>query len=141
MDFKSVNLTEMKFQSGMRFSCEQNLLEAKWISADWVNIAFNAHVNLKLIAGVDFIWSFWQKRNFRSDDKISCKHYRKWNAYGCQSKYRVALKYSRNETSCEQNLFSHRFEISYRFEFISPLMWTYHNQPSKWYISNYIATM
>ena len=41
--------------TGMRFSCEQNLLETKWISADSLNITFNAHVCLKLIAGMDFI--------------------------------------------------------------------------------------
>ena len=32
MDFKLVALTEMKFQTGMRFSCEQNLPAAKWIN-------------------------------------------------------------------------------------------------------------
>ena len=69
--------------------------------------------------------SFSQKWNFISGDKISCKHYPKWNAYTCPSKYRVVLKCSRNETSCEQNLFSRRFEISNRYEFISLLMWTY----------------
>ena len=54
--------------------------------------------------------SFWQKWNFISGDKISCKHYPKWNAYyTCPSKYRVVLKCSWNETSCEQNLFSRRF--------------------------------
>ena len=64
-------------------------------------------------------WSFWQKWNFISDDKISCKHYTKWNAYTCPPKYRVVLKCSQNETSCEQNLFSRRFAISNRYEFIS----------------------
>ena len=42
--------------------------------------------------------SLWQKWNFISGDKISCKHYLKWNAYTCPSKYRVILKCSRNET-------------------------------------------
>ena len=69
--------------------------------------------------------SFWQKWNFISGDKISCKHYPKWNAYTCPSKYRVVLKCSQNETSYEQNLFSRRFETSNRYEFISPLMWRY----------------
>ena len=55
IDFISVILTDMKFQTGMRFSCEQNLHETKWISADSLDIAFNAHVRLKLIAGMDFI--------------------------------------------------------------------------------------
>ena len=68
--------------------------------------------------------SFWQKLNFILGDKISCKHYPKWNTYTCPSKKRVVLKYSRNETSCERNLFSRRFEISNQYEFISPLMWT-----------------
>ena len=48
MDFISVILTEMKFQTGMRFSCEHNLPEKKWISADSLDIAFDAHVRLKL---------------------------------------------------------------------------------------------
>ena len=55
MDFISVILTEMKFQTGMRFSCEHNLPETKWISADLLDVAFNAHVRLILNAGMDFI--------------------------------------------------------------------------------------
>ena len=55
MDFILVILTQVKFQTGMRFLCEQNLPETKWISADSLDIAFNANVHLKLIAGVDFI--------------------------------------------------------------------------------------
>ena len=46
------------------------------------------------------LWSFWQKWNFIYGDKIACKHYPKWNACACPSKYWVILKYSRNETSC-----------------------------------------
>ena len=55
MDFISVILTEMKFQTGMGFSCEHNLPETKWISADSLDVVFNAHVHLKLKAGMDFI--------------------------------------------------------------------------------------
>ena len=55
MDFISVILTQMKFQTGMRFSCEHNLPEKKWISANSLDIAFNAHVRLKLNAGMNFI--------------------------------------------------------------------------------------
>ena len=69
--------------------------------------------------------SFWQKWNFISGDRISCKRYPKLNVYTCPLNYRVVLKCSQNETTCEQNLFSRRFEISNRYEFISPLMWTY----------------
>ena len=125
MDFTSVIFTEMKFQTSMRFSCEQSLPDAKWISADSLDIAFNAHVRLKLIAGLISLQSFWQKWNFIWGDKISCQHYPKWNAYVCPSKYWVILSCSRNETSCEQYLSSRQFEISNRYEFISPVMWTY----------------
>ena len=55
MDFISVILTEMKFQTGMRFLCEHNLYQTKWISAGSLDVAFNAHVRLKLNAGMDFI--------------------------------------------------------------------------------------
>ena len=48
MDFISVILNEMKFQASMRFSCEHNLPEIKWISADSLDVAFDVHVNLKL---------------------------------------------------------------------------------------------
>ena len=69
--------------------------------------------------------SFWRKWVFISGDKILCKHHPKLNAYTFPSTYGVTLKYSRNEISCEQNLLSRRLEISNRYEFISPLMWTY----------------
>ena len=55
MDFISVILTEMKFQTSMRFSCEHNLPETKWIGADLLDVAFNAHVRLKLNVRMDFI--------------------------------------------------------------------------------------
>ena len=92
IDFISVILTEIKFQTGMRFSCEQYLTEAKWISAASSYITFNTHMCSKLIAGS--LRSFWQKWNFISGDKISCKLYPKWNAYACPSKYWVVFKCS-----------------------------------------------
>ena len=55
MDFISVILTEVKFQAGMRFSCEYNLPETKWISAGSLDVAFNAHVRLKLSTGMVFV--------------------------------------------------------------------------------------
>ena len=102
----------------MRFSCGQKLLEARWISADSLDIAFNAHVRLKLIAGIISLQSFWQKWNFILVDKIFCKHYPKWNAYVCPSKYWVVLKCSRNERSCEHVIliflfFYHVLEFSF----------------------------
>ena len=44
-----------EFQTGIRFSCEHNLPKAKWISADSLDVAINAHVRLKVNAGMDFI--------------------------------------------------------------------------------------
>ena len=117
-------LLVFKFPIGMAFSCEQDLPKANWISADSLDIRFNAHVRLKSIASATSLWSFWQKWNFILGDKISCKHYPKWNVYTCPSKNRVVLKCSQNETSCEQNLFSHQLVFSNKFEFISLLMWT-----------------
>ena len=73
MDFISVKLTEMKFQTGIRFSCEHNLPETKWISADSLDVAFYAHVRLKLNAGIWISYrSLRQKWNFISSDTISC---------------------------------------------------------------------
>ena len=53
--FISVILNEIKFQTGMRFSYEHNLLETKRITADLVDVAINAHMPLNLIGGMDFI--------------------------------------------------------------------------------------
>ena len=44
----------MKFQTSMRFSCEHNLPETKWISADWLNVAFNAFNAFKTQCGHGF---------------------------------------------------------------------------------------
>ena len=113
----------------------QNELKPVW---DFISIENLASVFSQLFTCVHMNWGeiklktvwisyrlFWRKWNFISGDKISCKHYPKWNAHPFLSKYRVVLKCSRNKTSCEQNLFSRRFEISNQYEFISPLMWTY----------------
>ena len=54
-DFISVIFTEMKFQTGVRFLCEHNFSEMKWISTDSLDAAFNAHVRLKPSASMDFI--------------------------------------------------------------------------------------
>ena len=81
MDFISIILTKMKFRTGMRFLCEQNLPETKWISTKSLDITFNAHMCLNAIAGMDFISVILTEMNFISGDKISCKHYREWNVY------------------------------------------------------------
>ena len=68
----------------MRLSCEQNLPEAKWISLNSLDVAFNEHVRMKLIGVILTEMKF---------------------AYACPSKYQVVLKYNWNETSCQQNFF------------------------------------
>ena len=86
--------------------------------------------------------SFWQKWNFISGDKRSCKHYPKWNAYTYPAKYRVVLKCSRNETSCELNLFLRRFKMSNWYEFILFLMWTYsYSACMFWFVKNLIVAL
>ena len=55
MHFIPVIWNKMKFQTGVRFLCEHNLPETKSISADSLDVAFNAHVRLKPNAGMDFI--------------------------------------------------------------------------------------
>ena len=52
MDFISVILTEIKFQTGMRCSYEHNLPETKSISTDSLDVVFKAHACLKLNAGI-----------------------------------------------------------------------------------------
>ena len=115
MDFISVILTEMKFQTGMRFLCEHNLTETKWTAESlWM-----LHLMRMCVWNSMLVWisygSLWKKWDFISGDKISCKRYPEWNAYTCPSKFRVVLKFSRNEISCDQNLFLRRFEISNRY--------------------------
>ena len=53
--FHICHLTKMKFETGMRFSCEHNLPWRKWISAHSLDVAFTVHVHLKVNAGLDFI--------------------------------------------------------------------------------------
>ena len=55
MDFISVIFIEIKFQTGMKFSCEHNLPEGKRIRLDLLDVAFKAHVGLKLNVDVGFI--------------------------------------------------------------------------------------
>ena len=91
MDFIPVILTEMKFQTDIRFSSEHNLPETNWISADsWMLSFMRMYFWNSMPVWISYR-SFWQKWNFISGDKISCEHYPKWNAYTCPSSYRVVL--------------------------------------------------
>ena len=96
----------------------------EWTQTRWMLCLIRLYVCNSVLVWISHR-SFWQKWNSISNNKILCKHYLKWNAYTCPSKCRVVLKCSRNETSCKQNFFSGRFEISNRYESISSLMWTY----------------
>ena len=80
-------------------------------------------VRLKLNAGIDFISVILTEMKF-SFRVIKYRVNTTRNEIPTYpSEYRVILKCSRNETSCEQNLFSRQFEIANRYEFISPLIW------------------
>ena len=57
---------------------------AKWnifilVSSQFLITVYLIQAKMKLIAGVISLRSFWQKWNFISGCKISCKHYPKWN--------------------------------------------------------------
>ena len=117
MDFISVILTEMNFQTGLRFSCEHNLPETKWISAGSMDVAFNAHVRLKLMrVGISYF-----ERNEISIRVIKYHVNTTRNEIPLYVHQYIGLFW--NAASCEQNLFSHRCEVSEWYEFIS---WTSH---------------
>ena len=81
MDFIWVILTERKFQTSMRFACEQNLPKMKCVNAELLDISFDSCVHLKLSVGMDFILVILTEMNYISGDKISCKYYPKWNVH------------------------------------------------------------
>ena len=85
MDFISVILTEIKFQTGMRFSCEHNLHETKWISADSCHFDRN-EVSFLVIKYVNTIrnemsahvhqniGSFWKAAEMKLHVNKTCFH-------------------------------------------------------------------
>ena len=57
---------------------------AKWnifisVSGQFFITIYMIKTEMKLTAGVISLWSFWQKWNLISGEKILCKHYPKWN--------------------------------------------------------------
>ena len=57
---------------------------AKWnifilVSGQFFITVYMMQPEMKLVADVILLWSFWKKWNFISGDKISCKRYPKWN--------------------------------------------------------------
>ena len=72
---------------------------------------------MQLVTGVISVRSFWQKWNFISGEKISCKHYLKWY----QMKGNICTYVNKNDWSLLDGFFisgHHRKEI----HFISPAM-------------------
>ena len=102
-----------------------------YMSGKFLITAYMTQPEMKFIAGIISLQSFWQKWNFILGDKISCKHYPKWISRHVHP-YQFVLKCSRNETLFEKNLFSRRFEVSCRVEFISSLLLTYSNNFQKY---------
>ena len=49
------------------------------LSGQFLITAYTIQPEIKFIAGVILLRWFWQKWNFISGDKISCKNYPKWN--------------------------------------------------------------
>ena len=108
MDFKLVILTEMKFQTGMRFSCEHDYPKTKWISGDLLDVAFNAHVRLKLNRGMDFIWAISHFISYFDRNEIS---------------FRV-IKYCVNTTRNEMPTHAHQDIDRFETQPKRKIMWT-----------------
>ena len=49
------------------------------VSGQFLVTVYMIQTEMKLVAGIVALRSFWQKRNFISGDRILCKHYLKWN--------------------------------------------------------------
>ena len=67
---KPVWISYWSFWPKWNFKPAWDLPEAKWIRAGSLDIVFNAHVHLKLMAGVIPLLSFWQKWSFILGDKM-----------------------------------------------------------------------
>ena len=116
MDFTSVILTEIKFKTSMRFSCENEMDKRRLL-----DVAFNADVSLKLNTSTDFILVILREEiSFRA---IKYHVYTTRNEMSAHVHQNIGLFW--NAASCEQKLFARWFEISNRYKFTSPLMWTY----------------
>ena len=111
MDFISVIFTEMRFHTCMRFSCEQNLPEPKWISADSLDIALNVHVHLKITAGMDFISVNFREMEFHFGWLIKYHINTTRNEIPTHVHQNIELFWNVAEMKPNVNLFSHRFEI------------------------------
>ena len=68
----------------IRGCLHETSFRAKWnifisVSGQFLITVYMIQPEIKLVAGVISLRSFWQKWNFISGDKISYKHYPKWN--------------------------------------------------------------
>ena len=99
MDFILVILTEIKFETSMRFSCEQNLPKAKYVQTRWILRLMCICVWNSLRVWISY-WSFWQKWNFISDDKISFKP---WNEMPTHVHQNIGSFWHAAEMKCHVN--------------------------------------
>ena len=86
--------------------------EMKYFQFGVWSISYNCCLEMKLIAGVISLRSFWQKWNFIPSDKILCKHYLKWNhpkGNICVCEYFIKTK-----------IVGQKIETRITFHFISP---------------------
>ena len=79
-DLSLLKLLDMKFRGCLH----EISFRAKWnifisVSGQFLVTVYMIQPEIKLIADVISLRSFWQKWNLISGDKISCKHYPKWN--------------------------------------------------------------
>ena len=74
----------MRYKYNLRGCLYEILFRAKWnifisVSGQFLITVYMIQPEMKLVVGVISLRSFWQKWNFISGDKISCKRYPKWN--------------------------------------------------------------
>ena len=102
------NRYEISFRLKISLRCSvSSLLVFTWIEAKWNSKRYGFHIGHFDRNEISFRVIKYRVNTTRNEIPTY------------PSEYRVILKCSRNETSCEQNLFSRRFEISNRYEFIS----------------------
>ena len=135
----------------LRGCLDEVSFRAKWnisiaVYGQFLVTVYMMQPEMKLVVGVVSLRSFWQKQNFISGAKISCKHYPKWdhmkgNICTCINKNDWFLHngpfisgHPRNEIrfispaiKSDVNRISFMVDwnfVSGRFHYISGLMWT-----------------
>ena len=112
-------ITEIK---NLRGCLHEISFRAKWnifisLSGQFLVTVYIIQPRMKLVSGVVSLRSFWQKWNFISSDKISCKHYPKQN----QMKGNICTCVNKNDWFLYNGSFISGY-LRHEIRFISPAM-------------------